>query len=115
MWQRCKTVEARRSLKDYEIHFAREKKLEALLPEGVPMDVPVVRGMAAVAGRMLGAGENGYREMQLQRREQREVDRVLAAIRSKNPGPSRLPVVTGGERKWSWLKKENRRSSEQNL
>lgn len=82
--QWCKTVEARRSLREYRIHVARTERWHVLLPAGVPMKEPPASGMARIAGKMMGRGEMGIREMQLQFRETREANKATGVLQKKS-------------------------------
>ena len=82
--QWCKTVEARRSLREYRIHLARTEGWHVLLPAGVPMKEPPASGMARMAGKMMGRGEMSIREMQLQFRETREANKAAGVLQKKS-------------------------------
>ena len=82
--QWCKTVEARRSLREYRIHVARTEGWHVLLPAGIPMKEPPASGMARMAGKMMGRGEMSIREMQLQFRETREANKAAGVLQKKS-------------------------------
>lgn len=82
--QWCKTIDARRSLREYRIHVARTEGWHVLLPAGVPMKEPPASGMARMAGKMMGRGEMSIREMQLQFRETRELNKAAGVLQKKS-------------------------------